>query len=425
MASHAADLDARTNGYRPAEISALVLHRVVEEHAGEAAALRRNRAIVVRTPHVRLKHLARLDARLSAHLRGLEVADAAGWRHARRLLADANAGSVFVVAHLAFSAGDAGRMNEALQVALTAPELERGLVSALAWIDAARLVRPLEQLAASTGATHRAVALAVAGAHRIDPGTTLDVAVRDADPNVRARALRLAGDAHVERCAPWLAATAEHDDDPACRFWAARSAALLGDPYAAPRVLEAAATVGTLARHGREVALRCGNPAWARDIVRRLAEDPATLRAAIHGAGCFGDPAVVPWLLDHMTRPEHARVAGEAFATITGADLEYLDLDRDPPDDAPPVHPEDEHLRWPDASAVQGWWRLNAARFPAGTRHLCGRPANPQGAAAALREGFQRERGGAAIELARAGAMLFPVAAPASRQSHWMSRWNS
>ena len=43
------------------------------------------------------------------------------------------------------------------------------------------------------------------------------------------------------------------------------------------------------------------------------------------------------------------------------------------------------------------WWSARARQFPAGTRHLRGRPITRDGCLAALREGRQHERAAAAL----------------------------
>lgn len=47
---------------------------IIQQHAEEAAHLRHMRSNLVSAPHVKLRHLRRLDDRLAAHLDGLAVA---------------------------------------------------------------------------------------------------------------------------------------------------------------------------------------------------------------------------------------------------------------------------------------------------------------------------------------------------------------
>ena len=146
-------------------------------------------------------------------------------------------------------------------------------------------------------------------------------------------------------------------------------------------------------------------------------------------AGLFGDPVAVPWLIQQMRDESLARVAGEAFSLITGADLALLDLelealpDYDPGpnddlDDDNVALDDDENLSWPEAERVSAWWRDNGARFVAGRAYLLGEPLGEARCRQVLRDGQQRQRMAAACLLARfvPNLPLFPTGAPVRRQ---------
>jgi len=150
---------------------------------------------------------------------------------------------------------------------------------------------------------------------------------------------------------------------------------------------------------------------------------------AIIAAGATGDPALIPWLMAQMTIDEVARPAGEAFNLITGVDLAYQDLETNRPEgfeSGPTENPEDtdvaidpdEDLPWPAPEIVERWWSENRAQFQAGTRYLIGRPMTLESLTEVLRDGKQRQREVAALEvvLAKPGQPLFEVRAPGSRQ---------
>jgi uncharacterized protein (TIGR02270 family) len=143
----------------------------------------------------------------------------------------------------------------------------------------------------------------------------------------------------------------------------------------------------------------------------------------------LGDPAVVPKLIERMKQPELARLAGEAFSTITGVHISYDKLEGAPPagfnagptEDPADANVEmdaDEDLAWPDSALVANWWKANQARFTPGTRYLLGKPIEPVWLAEVLRTGRQRQRATAALELALRdpGAPLFEVRAPGRYQ---------
>ena len=85
-----------------------------------------------------------------------------------------------------------------------------------------------------------------------------------------------------------------------------------------------------------------------------------------------------------MEDPALARVAGAAFAAISGADLKDPDLERAvfPEDPGNPVTDANQAeafyestLPWPEAARVAAWLDANRNRFASDTRHLYGVPA--------------------------------------------------
>jgi len=167
----------------------------------------------------------------------------------------------------------------------------------------------------------------------------------------------------------------------------------------------------------------------ARRWVEMLVQTPGCERVGIQAAGALGDSALVPQLIPAMALPAFARLAGEAFSLITGARLAESKLDRpqpegfeagptDDPDDPLVEVDADDGLDWPDPEKVRAWWSANKGRFPAGERHICGRPITPEHLKVVLRDGYQRQRAAAALELAilRPREPLFEVRAPGWRQ---------
>jgi uncharacterized protein (TIGR02270 family) len=164
---------------------------------------------------------------------------------------------------------------------------------------------------------------------------------------------------------------------------------------------------------------------------RRLAADEglSRRRLAAVAAGAIGDPQLVPWLIEQMSDDANSRSAGEAFSMITGVDIAYEDLEREAPADVPlgpsesPADEDvamdpDEDLPFADPELVRAWWERHGNRFPAGTRHLLGRPISEASLQVVLREGQQRQRAAAALELALShpGQPLFEVRERADRQ---------
>jgi uncharacterized protein (TIGR02270 family) len=181
--------------------------------------------------------------------------------------------------------------------------------------------------------------------------------------------------------------------------------------------------------------------AWGREQIRVLAAQAeasaAHKRRMMRMAGWVGDPQIVPWLIHHMDDDVWARLAGEAFSLITGADLASLGLERKPPegiDFGPNADPEDENvaldeddsLPWPDQARVQAWWHSLASGLPGG-RLLAGHERSTAQALHVLRTQGQRQRNVAAdtLCLLAPGSKRFPVAAPAWRQARWLQTWTA
>lgn len=404
-------------GFAPREISALVNHPVVSEHASEAAFLWTLHRQAVRAPHYTLDQLARLDERLLAHLAGLQVAGAAGARAAFDGLGGGEAGALFVASHLAFERRDLDGMRHVLALAPVDPRHARAVCDALAWIPLDQIDWSLQRLQQSPLALHRWIACAARSAHRAHTNSTLEFLLDDDDATVRAGALQAVGEHKLGELRPLLAA-ALRDDDAHCRFRAATSLALMGDTEAARTAFETGLASAELCDEAIQVGMRCGDPQWAREAIRVLAADPVRRRQALQAVGALGDPATMPWLLDQCADAQHAAVAGAAVTMLTGADLKLLDLATDAPAAAAPPDAADEHLPWPDAARVVAWWQAQAPRFAPGQRHLGGAPVSVAGAVQVLRTGFQRQRAAAAIELARLDAAqpLFAVGGRADWQ---------
>ena len=58
---------------------------------------------------------------------------------------------------------------------------------------------------------------------------------------------------------------------------------------------------------------------------------------------------MIPCVIEFMSSPEMARIAGESFSMITGLDLAYEDLEGEWPEGfeaGPTENPEDEAWKW-------------------------------------------------------------------------------
>lgn len=437
---------------------------VVQQHAEECATLRHVRAVMLRAPHVQLHRLRRLDDRIAAHLDGLMSAGSDGVALLAASLGTPSPGNVFALAVCALQSRDAAALTRLVTLAATLPEAERGFLSALGWVSSEDLQGTVRALLGSKVPVHRAWALAACAMHRVDPGAMLAQAVQDADIGVRVRAWRVAGQlgrrdladaarlAVSQQAAPMQAA---HDDhatvvlgpggvqpderaDSRAAAWALTLWGMGQNDIVRQALIAAQPGQAWPEQDTHRLATMAAPMDWGRDQVRALAAQaeasaPAK-RRMMRMAAWVGDVQVVPWLIHHMADDNWARLAGEAFSLITGADLAALSLERKPPEglapgpnDDPDDHDvamdEDDSLPWPDQAKVKAWWQAQAARFAAGQRYFVGEPPGTAHAVHVLKTAGQRQRIMAAeyLCLLNPGSMMLPVAAPAWRQSRWLA----
>ena len=352
------------------------LQAVISQHAEEAAFLWTSRARAVGDPAYSLKSLTHLDDRVEAHLDGLRIAGEAAWPLCRSKLESGEASEVFPLAVLAFEGGDRERMRDVLVVSCVSAETRRALVSALGWIDH-RIVAPwVDRLLQAKASVHRAVGIAACAIHRVDPGESLGAALSDPDPILRARALRAVGE--LKR-ADLLGPAHEHlaDDDEACRFWAAWTLTLHDDRSGLKTLRQWQGDGGRFGVAALQLSLRAARVDESRERVEPMAKDPGLRRSAVVATGILGDPTSVPWIIGQMRSPEMSRLAGEAFATITGVDLEYHNLEQG----SRPTHPRRRRLPTPrsflNTTAIcrgpnRSWSSVGGRRTPPGSRRASG-----------------------------------------------------
>ncbi len=405
-----------------------IIPDIVSRHAEEAAFLWLLRDAALTAPHYDLPDLIALDERIESQLDGVRVAAEPGWALVEEALAIGEPGEVFTAGVLALERGDVERLAAVINVAGSVPETRRGFVSALGWVERRKLAGTVRDMLTHGSPFMRMLGIAACAVHRADPGPALEDGVIDPNPGLRARALRTAG--MLKRLDLRSAvARAYGDDDETCRFWAAWSGAMMKEPTAIAKLRAFARPGSPYASRAFEVALRAMDPTAAVEWLKAIGKHKELRRLLIIGSGIVGNPVSVHWLIRQMTDPEHARVAAEAVAMITGLDIAEEDLEGEWPEGfeaGPSEEPEDEDvemdpdedLPWPEPAAVDAWWDANKARFKSGQRYLLGVPIAPGPLKQVLRTGTQRQRYSAAMELALTApdAPLFETRAPGKRQ---------
>lgn len=418
----------------------MVNDTVLAMHAQEAPFLWGSRDRAIGEAHYTLDALVRLDDRLHAHLEGLQVDAQAGWRQARMALASIDAGVVFMIGALAFRSESVDQVRDAFAAASAWPDGHRPLTSALAWHDDEISRYWRSQLLKAAAPEHRRVAIDASRQQRCVTPTEAVEAMADADARVRAAGARAVGECGLTGAVGATRGLLQ-DHDGNCRFWAAWSLTLLSERDGLQTLTSCCEQPATAWR-SVQLVLRALPLERGRDVIRRLTVIPDARKLAIGATGVIGDPQAIPWLLAQMEAPDLARMAAEAFSSITGLDLVRDDLAKDVPDDeagdssqqdkaaaqvewTPPSH--EDSLPWPDVDKLKHWWSQHKADFTFGQRHLCGQPVSAGQAIHVLTTGRQRDRASAAIELAllRPGAPLFDVHARGRLQRRRMTPWSS
>ena len=405
-----------------------VIEAVLSQHSDEASFLWLQRRSAVAAPHYSLSDLANLDGRVEAHLDGLRIAGEEGWKLCEERLAANEEGEVFVAGVIAMESAKPELLARVLAVVEAEPKLIDGLISALGWLPFERVESACHEMIEGGNSVRQRVGLGALIVHGRNPAPFLSVASCSQDVQLKAQVLKAAGQ-FQDSSLKMAINDSLADTEVAVKFAAAWSATLLGSADALPVLRKIAESDPRYSLEAAMLAARRLNSAEAAAWRAELIGDPSQQRLAINVAAAAGDPIAVPWLLSLMNNLPLARLAGEAFTLIAGVDLAYCDLERKPPEGfnaGPTEDPNDENvemdaddnLPWPDPTLVQRWWEKNRGQFQNGTRYLMGKPMTIDWLKIVLRDGRQRQRAAAALELAirQPGVPLFNVKAPGFRQ---------
>jgi uncharacterized protein (TIGR02270 family) len=320
------------------------------------------------------------------------------------------------------------RLQKLLALAEASVEARPGFLSALGWVSSDTLRSMGAILLASANPFARYAGIVGCSMHGLDPGRILSNALKSPEPFIRARAFRAAGE--LGRVDLLVACTAGvRDTDESCRFWAAWAGVRLGNRATALEALTNMYRRPNAFNARADLILLSLELPRAHALLSEVAREPKRLRHLIAGAGLVGDSIYVPWLIEQMEQEQYARLAGEAFTLITGADLKALDLEGEAPDevsaepndDAEDILVDldpDDGLPWPHQEKVSKWWGENKARFATGVRWFMGEPLSADLCLTVLRKGYQRQRRIAALHraLQNPNTVLFDCRAPASEQ---------
>lgn len=388
---------------------------IYEQLAVDAAFLWLLRSMAVNQPHYTAADVEELEQRIEDQLDGLLMAPEDSWEICREAMELQEPGEIFTGAVLAFRSLDVRKIQTAVEAGLASEAGFKGLVSALGWLPGRFCHDWLKRFLTSKEMDHKYLAVAACSVRREDPCNYLTAIFRREDclahPALYARSLRLVGELKRRDLMPAVQ-VAMASEEPDIAFWANWSGTLLGDPSALkglrPFVLEPGPHQGKAI----ELAFRALPVEEGRSWINALGQNPEAIRNVIKATAALGDPQAVSWLIGQMRIPALSRLAGEAFTTITGIDLEEQnlaledlpDLDdqlpNEDPEDTNVEMDEDEHLPFPDVAKIAAIWQKYQNRLAPGKRHLLGRPITAENLIVWLHHGLQRQRQVAAVELA-------------------------
>ncbi len=377
------------------------------------------RTNAVDQPNFRSNDLLILERRVDARLDGLMTAPEESWEFCVAAMETQQAGEVFAAAIVAFRSLDVSKIQCVIEAGLASPQGFKGLVSALGWLPGRLCHSWIKKFLTSKDLNHKYLAVAACSVRREDPREYLtNIFQREdcvAHVKLYARSLRLIGELKRRDLSAALP-IAMQSDNPEILFWASWSAVMLGDKSVVKNLQPFVLKAGVNQARAIELAFRVLPVETARVWISDLAKDPAQIRNVIKATANLGDPHAINWLIAQMRIPVLTRLAGEAFTTITGIDLEehrlaleeLPDLDalfanagpNEDPADANVDMDEDERLPFPDVDKVAAVWQKYQQRFVSAQRYFMGQGMTAEHLTAAYASTNQRQRRAAAIELA-------------------------
>jgi len=387
--------------------------RLYEHFADDAAFLWLLRSVAHNQPHYLPSELRELETRIDNCIDGLLTNLDQAWPLCDEALSFEEPGEVFTAAVVAFRSMELDKIKRAVDLGVSSGQTMPGLISALAWLPGELRQPWIQKFLHSKDLVHKQFAIAVLRELRQDPGDYLLALLRRDDclahQPLYCECLRLIGEIKRKDLVPVLNAAMESEDENTA-FWARWSAVLLGNRHIVEELRKWVEEEGACQHAATALYFRTASREQARAVISKMSKNDVSTRTVIKACAAFGDPQVIPWLIKKMEVPEHARAAGEAFTHITGIFLEENKLDLDLPDiagvtdndfDSPDITlDEDENLSWPNLEKIKAIWQQHGKQFTSGQRHLLGKGIGAVHLQHVIREGFQRHRQAAALELA-------------------------
>jgi uncharacterized protein (TIGR02270 family) len=268
---------------------------------------------------------------------------------------------------------------------------------------------PVNKVLTSSGPEHSAALCRLKAFRRATLGAEVAAAFESRVVSLQVEVMRVIRFLPPEYVGSWVATGLKHDHA-AVRAAAIESGIWRRIPNAWAAALEYVRQPRAETSRLLPLVAMLGGPAEHKLILDSVT-DASLQRAALWSLGHIGTREAVDVCLLAMKNPKLARMGGEAYCAITGANLERDKLTAPEPEDPPTPAFENDDLDailvprpedlWPlpDQQLVRKHWAEVAARFQPGRRYLRGLPHDGHALLSAIVTGPMLRRADHAFEM--------------------------
>ncbi len=306
-----------------------VIPDILRQHVEGAAFLWTQRAGIMGDPSVGETFLCRLDRRLASHIDACMASGTSAWEEAeRRFCSFPESGEIFIWLVTLLQAEETSVNDVLSRIEDVADRPEwRGASGATAYVGIDCLKPHVAKWSVSSSKIQRWLSVAALSHTRTNPGDRLDAFLNDPEATIRNRALRLLGELGLtERLDDALAAIA-NSEDAETRYWASRSARLLGEREKSGETLrDIAEGSSRFADDALELLVLSYDGSDLLEWLGHLMRKPERRFAAVAVSGLIEDESVLNWLLANAREPDIAAAVTEALRNRLPFDLEDANL---------------------------------------------------------------------------------------------------
>ena len=381
--------------------SALPYSDIYEQYVTDASFLWVLRKVALDQPNYNAADIAEIEHRISAQVNGLKTSPEISWPLLQEAATIGEPGELFALSLFAFESRDVEKIKYATEMAMASPRGIEAVASALAWLtDKNQTSEWLTKFYHSKTLLHKLIALHTSLLIEEDPAEKLTMLLAREDcqnhQQMLTTALYAVGMFKRKDLTDVLRAHVTSENS-SVKLAAISSGILLGYRNLVNSlstfVFDETSTQ-ELRNRAINVLFRVLDVSAGREIIKQMITRKIELRATIKAVQMLGDPASVRWLITLMYQPKHARIAAEAFSTITGIDLVEKNLELSVPEiteleiadenEIPLI--EDENLPWPDADKISATWHRYSSKFHEGKRYFNGIILNSESLASLKRQ---------------------------------------